>query len=247
LNLEFDDNSFSTRSSSSLNLANVTLPPNSFNSNSNLCVTSTSSSSDDSYKEIECLDDNILIGNNAERLASKPQRFAYKSKTERRKKKRDRDRDLANACLAMEEYRSDSENEDAEPCIDDLINEINNHDDNDMMVGSFSDRGAHEFRSNTSNKYSPAVVNSPRLVRKLAKCVCKIKCKCQCHRLQASGTNSKTSSHCSSQIFFDSLSLDWEDVDLDLVHSSDGKTSKTSDLIWKLIEKQQSHFGNSIA
>jgi hypothetical protein len=184
---------------------------------------SSSSSSSDSFKEIECLDANILAGHGS---ASKPQRFAHKSSKSGDRRKRERN--LESACLAMEEYHSQSE--DDEPCIDELIHEINQQSD---MVGSFcslpennSSNQTLDFRFRSNN--SPLVGNSPRIPR-TAKCLCKIKCKCKCHRLkvggfvQTSGTNSRTSSHCSSQIVFENLSLDWEDLNLELVEGTDGK------------------------
>lgn len=117
---------------------------------------------------------------------------------------------LTSSGLCMEEYHSDEENAN-ETSVDKLIEEINNNSSSNSLLVS-----------------STSLPSSP-LPKIASKCMCKVKCKCKCHNLviassaTSNGNNSNSSSyHGSTNMVASRLSLDWEDVNLDLLVQEEG-------------------------
>ena len=197
LNLFDSDDDVSSFLLSNQNLVDITLSSGEFyNSNSNVSTTSSSSSSD-SYKEIECLDNNIVYENAVNIINGANYRTRPKLSRQ-------------TASLSIEECKSGNDSD--EPCIDAIIDEINN----EMLVSS-----------SCSLPSLPHVqMNGNVSFGKIFKCLCKVKCKCKCHYLAnltavtSSYTTSKASSRNSAANLFESLSLDWDDVSLDLVQDN---------------------------
>jgi hypothetical protein len=208
---------------------------------------SSSSNNDENSlrREIECLDDNIMMDDGDEYSSpSLPKNASYRFNISHR-------RENGGGRLVMEEYHSGDEDTEADQCIvDALINEINmagcDDDENDCI----------ENNSKPSARKSFTVITPSSLTAMAGTrgCVCRVNCKCACHSVKlvhghrenkeerdedgemgmergrrsatANTTNTKNSpsnSHSGSSLaVFGSLSLDWEDLELELVLDGNG-------------------------